>query len=182
MHPAGKLSAAAGLAATLLGPAASQASSLGLPIATDVNVINTPAVTVNNSAANPVPVRDVDRAAQEPVSGECAAVYGTVTNLKQCALYTVPAGKRLVVETVTYQLGIENTAFPYGATFGNTSAAAVFTFAPTFVGNDGINHYANAVSTRFYLGPGETLSAFAQFSAATIYGQRFAFSGYLLSQ
>jgi hypothetical protein len=177
MHTSARLLSAA-LAAAVLCPAA-QASSIGLPIATDVNVINSPGVTVANPASSPVPVRDVDHAALQPVSGECNAVYGTVTNLKQCTLYTVPAGKRLVVETVMYQLAIETTGFPYGATFGNTSGVAAFAFAPTFVGSDGINHYANTVSTRFYLGGGETLTAFAQFSGATIYGQRFAFSGYL---
>lgn len=182
MHPLHKLLAATGLAAAVFCPAASQAGSIGLPISTDVNVVNTPSVTVNNPTGSPVPVRDVDHAALQPVSGECDAVYGTVTNLKQCALYTVPAGKRLVVETVMYQLSIDTGAFPYGATFGNTAGVATFTFAPTLVGNDGINHYANTVATRFYLGAGETLSVFAQFSAPTIYGQRFAFSGYLLNQ
>lgn len=182
MHTLGKLFATAGLAAAILCPAAGQAQSIGLPISTSVNVINTPGVTVANPAGSPVPVRDVDRAAQQPVSNECSAIYGTVTNLKQCTLYTVPAGKRLVVETVMYQLAIESGGFPYGATFGSSAGVAAFAFAPAFVGNDGANHYVNTVPARFYLGAGESLNAYAQFSAATIFGQRFAFSGYLVNQ
>ena len=191
MNALGKLLLASGIASAILCPAVYGAAPISLPIATDVKVINTPSVqvtslpgvSVNNPSSSPVPVRDVDQAALQPVSGACAAVYGTTTNLKQCTLYTFPAGKRLVVETVVYQLAVEPaSAFPYGVTFVSNAGEAAFTFAPTFVGNDGINHYANAVATRFYLGAGETLSVSVQFSSSTIDGQRFSFSGSLVDE
>jgi hypothetical protein len=190
MRSSGKLFASAGLAAAILCPAAGQAQTIGLPISTSVNVtntpgvnvVNTPGVTVNNAAGSPVPVYDVKQAAIQPVSGECSAIYGTVSNTKQCTLYTVPAGKRLVVETVVYEVAIENGGFPYAVTYLGSAGSAFYSFAPTLVGNDGVNHYANASPTRFYLSAGETLSVYTQFSAATILGQRFCFSGYLVNQ
>lgn len=195
MNTLGKL--LAGGAAALL-PALAGASSIALPIATDVNVVNTPkvtvtnpvtsvtlsnpAVTVNNPSTSPVLVRDVDRG--QPVGGFCSANYGTVNNVKRCDLYTVPAGKRLVVEELVYRLAIEGNpgSFPYYVIVVNSGTSDFLSLAPTFTGSDGTNHYTNTVGVHYYLNAGATLSILAQFSQPTILGSDYSFTGRLIDE
>jgi len=49
-----------------------------------------------------VPGQLVDRAAAQPVNGACSG-FSAAFNITKCALYTVPAGKRLVVESISFQ-------------------------------------------------------------------------------
>jgi hypothetical protein len=72
------------------------------PSPTNVNVVNTPNVSVVNTTASPVPVRDVDNPARQPFEAQVvggfadgAATTGDIT------IATVPAGKLLVIEHVS---------------------------------------------------------------------------------
>ena len=90
---------------------------------TPVEVTNTASVTVANSAANPIPVvaqgtsaveitnttplavRDADNPARQPFQGEASVAFpagGDTINV----FFTVPAGKRLVVEHVTATIAV----------------------------------------------------------------------------
>ena len=79
-----------------------QGNSGNHPPPFDVNVVNTPlpvtgTVTVGNLGDSPLPVRDVDNPARQPVQ---ARANCSVTIETGClpTIYTVPAGKRLVIE------------------------------------------------------------------------------------
>src|SRR4051794_12365863 len=76
----------------------------------EVKVINTPAeavpvavqgapsVTVQNAPANPVPTRSQDKPALQPVQHTGLVIFAAGEQIKDQTLYTVPAGKRLVIE------------------------------------------------------------------------------------
>jgi hypothetical protein len=77
-------------------------AALILLVVFDLDAIAAPApssTTVNNTAANPVPTVDVENPAKQPfqASGFASHTTGNVF------ITTVPAGTRLVIETVTFQ-------------------------------------------------------------------------------
>ena len=78
------------------------AGPLPLPVTGDVTVINGP--------TEPVPTRDVDNPARQPIQAEAVAGSGTLTGPANFVLFTVPAGKRLVVEHFSSEVGIDQTA------------------------------------------------------------------------
>jgi hypothetical protein len=55
-------------------------------------------VFVTNDSDNPVPIRDADRPADDPVTLSRIRVFPTTANSFVDELYTVPANKRLVIE------------------------------------------------------------------------------------
>jgi hypothetical protein len=67
-----------------------------------VTVAGTPTVTVVNNATNPVPIRNVDNPVQQAVTfiAEVAVPDGSFGEVNSSA-FTVPAGKRLVLEYVS---------------------------------------------------------------------------------
>ena len=68
----------------------------------NVNVANTPSVTVGNDAATPVPVRDVDNPGRKPLCKHEAVAFGVSDTLESTGvMFTVPAGKLLVIEYVS---------------------------------------------------------------------------------
>ena len=79
--------------------------TLILPAVFSLNVVaappppqNTP-VTVTNTPANPVPTKDVDTPAKQPFQEEVVATLASGPD--GAVITTVPAGKRLVIETIT---------------------------------------------------------------------------------
>ena len=80
---------------------ATQATPLP-PAPTNVNVVNTPNVNVANTTDSPVPVRDVDSPARHTIV-ETGAVTGfsNGSNFAGVTIFTVPAGKRVVIEHVS---------------------------------------------------------------------------------
>jgi len=68
-------------------------------------------VQVSNPATNPVPVRDVQITARQPVQVEATVNvdFGELYNDK--IIYTVPDGKRLVVEFVSAEGDVEKSQF-----------------------------------------------------------------------
>lgn len=136
--------------------------------------------------------RDIDRATSQPVNGvnTCTSIFN---HYVKCKLYTVPAGKRLVVETVSYQVTFDATQFLYSLAFGTDdtstqylriSAPNVFVVAPgpptVFGGN---KYYSASQSLRFYIDEGQVLAAGMEHGPSnTNYSHIFAFSGYLVDK
>jgi len=67
-------------------------------------------VMVINDPTEPVPTHDVDNPARRPIQASAAAGSGELTGPANFVLFTVPAGKRLVVEHFSSQVGIASTA------------------------------------------------------------------------
>lgn len=104
MNASGKsgLAAGAALLAAVLG-AAPEASAqlLGGNLAPNVNVVNTPGVSVVNPASAPVPVRDVAVEARQPVTFSLNVGMAFGTQRAACTNYTVPAATRLEIDHVS---------------------------------------------------------------------------------
>lgn len=66
--------------------------------AVPVAVEGTPSVTVGNTPSEPVPTRSVDEPPLQPVQRTGLVIFDAGDQIKEQTLYTVPAGKRLVIE------------------------------------------------------------------------------------
>ena len=66
-----------------------------------VTVDGTPSVTVGNTAAEAVPTRGVDNPALQAVQRTDVVIITPGDQIEEQTLYTVPAGKRLVMEEVS---------------------------------------------------------------------------------
>jgi hypothetical protein len=83
-----------------------QGNSRNSPPPFDVKVINSPSepvpvtgtVSVSNLGGAPLPVRDVDNAARQPFQ---AKIIDVPIGIPDPIFFTVPAGKRLVIENVS---------------------------------------------------------------------------------
>jgi hypothetical protein len=119
---------------------------------------NVASVLVANTAANPVPVRDVDNGRQPVIlSGSFSMVPGQ--DFGSRVLLTVPAGKRLVVETVSVSLNIPQGQFLHHLTLtGNHHA---FELTPTRLGTDAAQDwYSGTFAFRAYVDPGAEVVVF----------------------
>jgi hypothetical protein len=139
--------------------------------------------------AKPILTRDVDRGTAQPVNGACSASFAAAVGT--CILYTVPSGKRLVVETVSYNVSIPpgqslgsilfglNTALPYFQ-LGSPNLYAVST-NPYF--NGATNAYTASQPLRIYLDEGQAFVAGGSVNGGgNNYEQDFSFSGYLVDK
>jgi hypothetical protein len=142
-------------------------------------------VSVTNPENAPVPVRDAGQT--QPVSGVCT-YFPTIDS--KCDLYTVPAGKRLVIELVSYRLASPTNMQAVGATFGESFGVVCFGCgdeyafpAGTGVEAFGANLWRDTRAVRFYLNENQTLSASGAFSSGSnSFGQMFTFSGFLVNK
>lgn len=156
----------------LLGPVPALAQKLTVPV--DVNVVN--------PATRPVPT--MDRSAAQPVTGYCqsALVPG------RCTLYTVPAGKRLVVETVAYFMTLDLNAQPKRLSFGRLYdeprqiSPGLFPVAPVLLYTDAsVRRYAGSQALRAQFDPGEPFGV-EFYGDGNNYLQEASFSGYLVDR
>ena len=99
-------------------PGRGQGSSGNAPPAQNVNVVNTPSVNVVNSASSPALVRDVGVPVRTPVQIPVNVFmqFGETALLRD--VYTVPEGKRLVIEHVSL---LTDTLGPGNAVRGSLS-------------------------------------------------------------
>jgi hypothetical protein len=67
-------------------------------------------VIVINEPTEPVPTRDVDNPAQQPIQASRAVPVGSLKGPDNFVIFKVPAGKRLVVEHFSSQVGIDSAA------------------------------------------------------------------------
>jgi hypothetical protein len=136
-------------------------------------------VQITNTSANPVPNRDVDNGPRQAVT--LTAVSATTHDIEfeqqnaPGVAYTVPAGKRLVVEFVS---GNFNT--PIGAhiltafIFGNTSSGVYADYlSPNLVTAGNFNVYQVAQPMRAYYDAGSEI-----FVAVSLTSETFATNGH----
>jgi hypothetical protein len=87
------------------GPAPVTVTNTPLPVTGTVGISGTPNVNVTNSESNPVPVKgniNVSDPATRAVSYSCSNWCAVQSNVNcGCKITDVPAGKRLVIETIS---------------------------------------------------------------------------------
>jgi hypothetical protein len=156
----------------------------------DVNVINTPTVTVGNA----VNVNDITKI--QPVSTTCRGTVSSFT--ASCDLYTVPAGKRLIVETVNWQIVTLTSATVVRTIFGQGSQGVpnvIFgantvnvptprTFSGTFDSGTAFFAYDGTQQVKLYLDEGAILrfSTYMSSTANGGFGPDASFSGVLVNK
>lgn len=137
----------------------------------------------------PALTRDISTAT--PVSGFCTASEFDTPGYARCFLYTVPAGKRLVVEMVSYSLAREASLQVTQLLFGKAETYAsnflfnqkVLQVTPQPAFNPTIRAYAGSQAVRLYLEETETLGAIAYFqTGGPVYEQQYGFVGYLVDK
>ena len=167
------------LAVTLSVPATRAA---GPPAGLDVNVVNTPlpvtgsvtgtiglapgtSVQIDNPVGNPVRVRNVNDAIQ-PVqaSGGCSSTSGTVGCVPASTFYTVPAGKRLVIEYASLDACIlpgQSAELSIFTTAGGVFARHAANIAPAAAGPGATNFSCNPPSASSITAVGQQVRLYA---------------------
>lgn len=166
--------------------------------ATLFNFVAVPSAHAQTKAAL---VRDVDHA--QPVNGYCYAYTTPSFGSLKCTLYSVPAHKRLVVETVSYSgrfhpgkspsqvvFGLNNpnvsvVYFPASAAPGTPEYSNTYAVTPGFVSeNAGFRNFGGSQPLRIHIDENQSLaaSAFEDDSSNNDQPQYFAFSGYLIDK
>jgi len=192
---AGRVAAAGSAIVALLLTAPLQAA----PPDKEVKVINTPAeavpvavqgtpsVTVGNAPSQPVPTRGVDEPARQPVQRTGLLIFAAGDQIKEQTLYTVPAGKRLVIEeaSVRAQLfdGVSQAMVflrSNGGGFGGhyvplTPIGLIDGLGTVLVGTEALHGYADA---------GTNVDVSITINTASGSGGRFevTFTGHLVDQ
>lgn len=135
-------------------------------------------------------VRDVDRAAAQPVNGACSG-FSAAFNITKCLLYTVPAGKRLVVESMSLQSYSDSTQSVVRLLFGKDSpqfaniafGPGVYSASPgTPAIASGAKYYSGFQPVRFYMEEGDGLAAEVDYTGGSNFQQSFSFSGHLVDK
>lgn len=143
----------------------------------------------SSAQAKPALVRDVSTA--QPVNGSCNETAFNTPGFAKCVLYTVPVGKRLVVESVSYKITLDPTLQVTQLLFGfdNLCCTNILfgpqvravnpmpAFSPT------TRSYMGSENIRLYLEENGSFSAIAYFqTGGPAYSQYFNFTGYLVDK
>jgi hypothetical protein len=160
---------------TAVGGVAIVAFLLTLAAPKAVQAVVSTLVTVANTTTNPVPTKAADNPARQAVVltvfvGAGDGVFGAsgpMISPETQAAYTVPAGQRLVVESVTgiAELGGGQTPFTVNITFDSNvipleSEPPTIFLVPTFSGTaSGTSAFSFASSVTTYVEPGSQLTA-----------------------
>ena len=139
-------------------------------------------VQIGNSPASPVLVRNVENPARQPfqASGHCS-----LTNLLNCSAdIAVPAGKLLVIETITLQFLVDT------GLRGEASVVVTLNGSPQFhllpvdfqaTTTSGTDVLRGAHAVRLYADPGSKVTFAAEVTNIPVVGDFTAtFSGYLV--
>ena len=131
-----------------------------------VHAIVSTLVTVSNTAANPVPTRAADNPARQAVLLTAGIVMpdgqptGTLLMNSESVQFTVPAGQRLVVDSVSGNMSAPSGQTPIEVAVLGNSQAQIFPVA-TFQGSSGgFNVFSFATPITTYLDPGSQPLAF----------------------
>lgn len=155
------------------------------PPTQNVNIINTPTVTVANPPANPVAVRDVNNPAFQPFQ---KFMIGSVNDGELSIAFdilTVPAGKRAVIETVTVQnsspLGQKSRTYIITIVGGETGYHAIVLTPQGPLGT--LEELSATTSIRLYADPGTVIRGFFDRSGypTGIAGANVQISGYYVN-
>ncbi len=134
--------------------------------------------------------RDIDRSSAQPVYGACQTYADSGGNIK-CSLYTVPAGKRLVVESAGYSVSTATGSVVYEILFGpDAGYPNVSLFSPNvhFVAQvlafelGSTRNFSATQALKIYLDEGQTLVAGTSHGGSANYLEYFKFSGYLVDK
>jgi hypothetical protein len=135
---------------------------------------------------------DVEWAAKHAVTGSCTTPAYQEGGNALCVLYTVPAGKRLVVETVSFYVTTPAGSNWGPVAFGATSSAVnpffflqanAVAFTPVQgQSGTGLMQGFSTQMVKMYLAPGQILMGEFEYGSPTntFYGDYFSFSGYLV--
>jgi len=151
-------------------------------IAGGVTISGTPNVTVGNTAAFPLPVQDVDRPTAEPVVG----TFVNASPFNFINMYTVPVGKRLIVEHVSALLNVPTGVKVIDGQLNDLLGAGPIGklyLLPTFTGasSSTTDRYVISQPIKFYVAGGDTLQAvFDSFPSTQSLDAFCSFSGYLV--
>src|SRR5215210_3767873 len=135
---------------------------LAIPAVTFAQAKLQPPIDVNvvNKLNQPIPT--YDRSSADPITGYCQAAVQQLG----CTLYTVPSGKRLVVETVSYFLTIslqnQVTRLSFGKKYDDPLSVAPGLYAvnPSLQYTDSeVRRFAGSQALRFYIDQNQTLNA-----------------------
>lgn len=145
--------------------------------------LNAAFVTPVHAQAKAALTRDIDRPSAQPVNNGCDAVrVGSIES--GCRLYTVPAGKRLVVEFVGYELAAQTI---FRLTFGQEAGLETFlrykpnTFhVPATLTT--VGSFTGSQALKIYLDEGQALIAKVIQGDASSSPGYFNFSGYLIDK
>lgn len=131
-------------------------------------------VVVTNTAAQPVPVKNLDNPAKQPFQWHNSGVVATGSDRADFT-FQVPAGKRLVIEQLSGEASVVSSSgtVPRFLIASFAGGAVASGYAPaTYVGNDlGMAPavYANQ-QLRMYADPGTTVSVEVQRSTDNVGG------------
>lgn len=154
-------------------------------------VLNVAVVTPAHAQVKAALTRDVDRPSAQPVNATCR----TFSDAK-CILYTVPAGKRLVVETVSY-VAYSTSAGRIDSIYFGQDVADVYGFllpdvntniysvAPVLTSDAaGLRRYNATQPLRAYIDENQRLAAAVYSGGVGAYStpQTLIFSGYLVDK
>lgn len=152
---------------------------------TSVSVSNQPTVKIGNNALTPVAVRDVDNPARHPFQ-----FMGTMSkndgNSQSVSQITVPAGKQLVIETVTVQVFVpagQKVLAKIGMVGGGNFAEHKLMLTPQGSFNfDLEDYFAATESVRLYADQGSAIAVNLTRSGSDVnlWGGSYTVSGYLL--
>jgi len=152
--------------------AAAQPSTIPPPL--NVNVVNTPlpvtgTISVGNLGDSPLPVRDVDNPTRQPVH------FGIQ--------YTVPAGKRLVIEYISAKFRTPPTCGFLQAKLLDDlfNESELHSFYPTFVGTVSTGRvYGLSQETKIYVEENKSLGFETVSENCNVISSQFAVSGHLV--
>ena len=146
-----------------------------------------PGVTVNNTDSNPVPVRDVENPARQPFQQELflSTPDGLLGATEQ---FTVPSGKRLVIEFVSFSMTwpggqVTTRAFINVCNASGNSCPASSYLPASFQATEfgGSEFFVASSPTRLYADPGTVVSAAVRRNVTAGEGlATVAISGYLV--
>ena len=147
-------------------------------------------LTVPSMAQYSSPMHDVDNAARQPVQFNFAVVGSTSSANVSGNAYQVPAGKRLVIETITGKIipasnggaGVQTVDASIFVTQGVTTIQHFLPFNPF-----NPSGYIMALPVRFYADPGTSVAFFLSRSDPSgqppvgAWGGTLSVSGYLVN-
>lgn len=159
-------------------------------VAAAATLVNFACVATATAQVKAALTRDVDRATAQPAHGVCNATSDSFGAIK-CTLYSVPAGKRLVVETVSYQMATASGTPVYSVVFGEDTGSAllrlgdpnVFSLTPMFAYEQGGAHvYTGTQALLMYVDENKIFAGGGVRGGMANYVQEFSFSGYLVDK
>jgi hypothetical protein len=141
-----------------------------VPVSGSVSITGTPTVSLANDATSPWLVRDVDRPAAQPFN-----YYATLTwvsgylfaNADKSQTFTVPTGKRLVIEFVSLQSSVPSGDKVMFARLDSSVSSLVLSLTDAGVGGDNTQVFTATHRVFSILDPGTTVTPTAYCGNAT---------------